>query len=399
MAELRKDYLDIEDLMKDMIELSEKGIAMTQTEIISALDQFDMKDDDIDQFYNWLNSKNIVLISENGSEDVSDDDLFPDEEEEEDDNEKEIVIDYQKASKYHGLKDLVKVYLRDIGKVPLLKAEDEIDLAKKMELGLYHPEDPILVQEGKEARDRLIEANLRLVVSIAKKYTGRGMHFLDLIQEGNKGLIKAVDKFDYTLGNKFSTYATWWIRQAITRALADLGNIIRKPVHMVEEYKKLKKVQRELAQRNKAEPNAEEIAEEMNCRFDKTTYTADRIDEIMTYFRDTTSLDAPKREDDDTPFEDFVEDKNSLTPEEEVRNTWRREEIDWLLSTLTEREERILRLRFGLTKDKKTHTLEEVGKELNVTRERVRQIEASALRKLRRFGRYDRFMALKDDLE
>ena len=270
-----------------------------------------------------------------------------------------------------SLDDPVKVYLREIGRVPLLSSEEEIELAVK-------------ITEGDEyAKQRLTEANLRLVVSIAKKYVGRGMYFLDLIQEGNVGLIKAVDKFDYTKGFKFSTYATWWIRQAITRAIADQARTIRIPVHMVETINRLKKVQSQLLHENGYEPSEELIAEKMEL-------PVERVREIMRIAQEPVSMETPIGPEEDSRLMDFIRDEDALAPDEAALKTITNEDIDSVLHTLTPREESVIRLRFGL-KDGRCHTLEEVGTEFNVTRERIRQIEAKALRKLRHPVRSNKF--------
>ena len=262
-----------------------------------------------------------------------------------------------------GLDDPVRMYLKEIGKVPLLSADEEIEYAKRMEEG------------DEEAKKRLAEANLRLVVSIAKRYVGRGMQFLDLIQEGNLGLIKAVEKYDYRKGFKFSTYATWWIRQAITRAIADQARTIRIPVHMVETINKLVRVQRQLLQELGREPSPEEIAEEMDI-------PVERVREILKISQEPVSLETPIGEEEDSHLGDFIQDENVPVPADAAAFTLLKEQLDEVLGTLTEREQKVLRLRFGLD-DSRARTLEEVGKEFNVTRERIRQIEAKALRKLR----------------
>lgn len=270
-----------------------------------------------------------------------------------------------------SLDDPVKVYLREIGRVPLLSSEDEIELAIK-------------INDGDErAKQRLTEANLRLVVSIAKKYVGRGMYFLDLIQEGNVGLIKAVDKFDYTKGFKFSTYATWWIRQAITRAIADQARTIRIPVHMVETINRLKKIQSQLLHENGYEPSEELIAEKMGM-------PVERIREIMRVAQEPVSMETPIGPEEDSRLMDFIKDDDALAPDEAALKTITNEDIDAVLKTLTPREEAVIRLRFGLY-DGRCHTLEEVGSEFDVTRERIRQIEAKALRKLRHPVRSNKF--------
>ncbi len=270
-----------------------------------------------------------------------------------------------------SLDDPVKVYLREIGRVPLLSSEEEIELAVKISEGNQH------------AKQRLTEANLRLVVSIAKKYVGRGMYFLDLIQEGNVGLIKAVDKFDHTKGFKFSTYATWWIRQAITRAIADQARTIRIPVHMVETINRLKKVQSQLLHENGFEPSEELIAEKMEL-------PVERVREIMRVAQEPVSMETPIGPEEDSRLMDFIRDEEALAPDEAALKTITNEDIDGVLKTLTPREEAVIRLRFGLL-DGRCHTLEEVGSEFNVTRERIRQIEAKALRKLRHPVRSNKF--------
>ena len=270
-----------------------------------------------------------------------------------------------------SLDDPVKVYLREIGRVPLLSSEEEIELAVKISEGSQY------------AKQRLTEANLRLVVSIAKKYVGRGMYFLDLIQEGNVGLIKAVDKFDYTKGFKFSTYATWWIRQAITRAIADQARTIRIPVHMVETINRLKKIQSQLLHENGSEPNEELIAEKMDL-------PVERVREIMRVAQEPVSMETPIGPEEDSRLMDFIRDEDALAPDEAALKTITNEDIDGVLKTLTPREEAVIRLRFGLM-DGRCHTLEEVGSEFNVTRERIRQIEAKALRKLRHPVRSNKF--------
>ena len=285
-------------------------------------------------------------------------------------DEEEIDVEHMDISVPEGvsLEDPVRMYLKEIGKVPLLSAEEETELAKRIEDG------------DEAAKQKLAEANLRLVVSIAKRYVGRGMLFLDLIQEGNLGLIKAVEKFDYRKGYKFSTYATWWIRQAITRAIADQARTIRIPVHMVETINKLIRVSRQLLQNLGREPSPEEIAEEMDV-------SVDRVREILKISKEPVSLETPIGEEEDSPLGDFIQDDNMPVPSEAAAFTLLKEELDKVLETLTERERKVLRLRFGLD-DGRARTLEEVGREFNVTRERIRQIEAKALRKLRHPSRY-----------
>ena len=378
---LKKKYNDLEDLKADLEELNKQGVDIVQADVVSALDHFEMSDDEIDQFYDWLSSVNIDLIDESDQEeDLDDDDYLASEDlddDEDEDSEKNIVINYEQASTYTKVNDPVKMYLKEIGRVPLLKADEEVRIAKRIERGIENPDDPKLVADGTEAKNELISANLRLVVAIAKKYTGRGMLFLDLIQEGNMGLIKAVDKFDYTKGFKFSTYATWWIRQASTRAIADQARTIRIPVHMVETINKMTRIQRQLVQEFGRDPSAEEIASRMGGGM-----SADKVREIQKIALDPVSLETPIGEEDDSHLGDFIEDKDAMSPDQYANNELLKDEIDLILSSLTEREEKVIRLRFGL-EDGRTRTLEEVGKEFDVTRERIRQIEAKALRKLK----------------
>jgi RNA polymerase primary sigma factor len=329
---------------------------------------------DADQFekiLDFLEVNNIDVLRITEDEDDVDDDIILDEED-------EVEVEKIDLSIPDGvsIEDPVRMYLKEIGKVPLLSAEEEIELAKRMELG------------DVEAKKRLAEANLRLVVSIAKRYVGRGMLFLDLIQEGNLGLIKAVEKFDYRKGYKFSTYATWWIRQAITRAIADQARTIRIPVHMVETINKLIRVSRQLLQELGREPTPEEIAAEMNM-------PVERVREILKISQEPVSLETPIGEEEDSHLGDFIQDDNVPVPADAAAFTLLKEQLQEVLETLTEREQKVLTLRFGL-EDGRARTLEEVGKEFNVTRERIRQIEAKALRKLRHPSRSRK---LKDYLE
>ena len=327
------------------------------------------------------NGIDVLRMEDTGREDevllLSDDD----EASIEDDADAEIDVEKIDLSVPEGvsIEDPVRMYLKEIGKVPLLTAEEEIELSKQMELG---------GEEGKRAQQRLAEANLRLVVSIAKRYVGRGMLFLDLIQEGNLGLIKAVEKYDYRKGFKFSTYATWWIRQAITRAIADQARTIRIPVHMVETINKLIRVSRQLLQELGREPTPEEIAEEMGM-------SVERVREILKISQEPVSLETPIGEEEDSHLGDFIQDDNVPVPADAAAFTLLKEQLVEVLGTLTEREQKVLRLRFGLD-DGRARTLEEVGKEFNVTRERIRQIEAKALRKLRHPSRSRK---LKDYLD
>ncbi|MBQ5553868.1 MAG: sigma-70 family RNA polymerase sigma factor, partial [Erysipelotrichaceae bacterium] len=357
---LKKKYNDIEDLKNDLVELNKQGVDIVQSDVVNALDRFEMSDDEIDQFYDWLSGVNIDLIDESeDEEDLEDDEYLASEdndEDEDEDSEKNIVINYEQASAYTKVNDPVKMYLKEIGRVPLLKADEEVLIAKRIEKGINNPDDAAAVQDGVDAKNELISANLRLVVAIAKKYTGRGMLFLDLIQEGNMGLIKAVDKFDYTKGFKFSTYATWWIRQAITRAIADQARTIRIPVHMVETINKMTRIQRQLVQELGRDPSAEEIATRMGSGM-----TAEKVREIQKIALDPVSLETPIGEEDDSHLGDFIEDKDAMSPDQYANNELLKDEIDLILSTLTDREEKVIRLRFGL-EDGRTRTLEEVGK-------------------------------------
>ena len=331
----------------------------------------------MDKIFDFLEASgvDVLRITENSADDLMlDDDMDIDGL----DDEEEVELDKIDLSVPEGvsIEDPVRMYLKEIGKVPLLSAEEEIELAKKMEQG------------DENAKKRLAEANLRLVVSIAKRYVGRGMLFLDLIQEGNLGLIKAVEKFDYRKGYKFSTYATWWIRQAITRAIADQARTIRIPVHMVETINKLIRVSRQLLQELGREPTPEEIAEEMDM-------PVDRVREILKISQEPVSLETPIGEEEDSHLGDFIQDDNVPVPADAAAFTLLKEQLVEVLGTLTEREQKVLRLRFGLD-DGRARTLEEVGKEFNVTRERIRQIEAKALRRLRHPSRSRK---LKDYLD
>ena len=353
-------------LEKLLVMAKSKKSVIEDTEIIDAFKdkQEFLTDDNMIRVIDFFerNKVDVLTITED------DDDVEPDDLLFELDDEEEIDMEQIDLSVPEGvsIEDPVRMYLKDIGKVPLLTAEEEIELAKKMEDG---------GEEGEEAKKKLAEANLRLVVSIAKRYVGRGMLFLDLIQEGNLGLIKAVEKFDYTKGYKFSTYATWWIRQAITRAIADQARTIRIPVHMVETINKLIRVSRQLLQELGREPTPDEIAEEMNL-------PVDRVREILKISQEPVSLETPIGEEEDSHLGDFIQDENVPVPAEAAAFTLLKEQLVEVLGTLTEREQKVLRLRFGLD-DGRARTLEEVGREFSVTRERIRQIEAKALRKLR----------------
>lgn len=357
-------------------EAKKKKNVLEYQEVMNYFGQEPPAANQLDRLFEFLDQNKVDVIRM-GTEDELDPDLFI-EEEMELDEEEEIDMEHLDLSVPEGvsLEDPVRMYLKEIGKIPLLGMEDEVELAKKMELG-----DP-------EARKRLAESNLRLVVSIAKRYVGRGMQFLDLIQEGNLGLIKAVEKFDYTKGYKFSTYATWWIRQAITRAIADQARTIRIPVHMVETINRLVRTSRQLLQELGREPTTEEIAARLDL-------PVERGSEIMKMSQEPVSLETPIGEEEDSHLGDFIQDDNVLVPQDAAAFTLLHEQLMEVLLTLTEREQKVLRLRFGLD-DGRPRTLEEVGKQFNVTRERIRQIEAKALRKLRHPSRSKK---LKDYLD
>ncbi|MFC0216306.1 RNA polymerase sigma factor RpoD [Paenibacillus chartarius] len=362
--------LTLDQVKEQLIEQGKKRSSLTYKDIMEKLAPFDQDPEQIDEFFEQLSEMGIDVGNESDEEDGPQ--FNPDEAEHDEFNfDDDLTLP-------PGIKinDPVRMYLKEIGRVPLLSAEDEIDLAKRIEAG------------DEEAKRRLAEANLRLVVSIAKRYVGRGMLFLDLIQEGNMGLIKAVEKFDHDKGFKFSTYATWWIRQAITRAIADQARTIRIPVHMVETINKLIRVSRQLLQELGREPTPEEIAKEMDL-------STDKVREIMKIAQEPVSLETPIGEEDDSHLGDFIEDQEALAPSDAAAYELLKEQLEDVLDTLTEREENVLRLRFGLD-DGRTRTLEEVGKVFGVTRERIRQIEAKALRKLRHPSRSKR---LKDFLE
>ena len=344
----------LNDILTGIINNYGKKGSITTNQLCDIMEKFDTNPTQIDYVYKSLNDAGIQIVDE----EQRDRELF------------------EQALSDIGLDDPVKMYLKDIGRVPLLSAEEEVELAKRMQ------------EDDAAAKKRLSEANLRLVVSIAKRYVGRGMLFLDLIQEGNLGLMKAVEKFDYQKGFKFSTYATWWIRQSITRAIADQARTIRIPVHMVETINKLTRVQRVLLQELGREPTPEEIAEKMGV-------TEERVREIQKIAQDPVSLETPIGEEEDSHLGDFIEDEKTVTPSDSVATTMLKEQLLGVLDTLTPREEKVLRLRYGID-DGKPRTLEEVGKEFNVTRERIRQIEAKALRKLRHPSRSKK---LKDFLE
>lgn len=357
------------DAVKKLIAKGKKEGILSYKEIIDSLEEISLDSDQIDEIYQNLEDMGIEITGD------KDEDILLEKDEIDKDDEEEVKEDLS-VPKGINVDDPVRMYLKEIGKIPLLTGNEEIELAQRMEDG-----DEI-------AKKKLAEANLRLVVSIAKRYVGRGMLFLDLIQEGNLGLMKAVEKFDYKKGYKFSTYATWWIRQAITRAIADQARTIRIPVHMVETINKLVRVQRQLVQELGRDPSPEEIGEEMGLE-------VERVREIMKIAQEPVSLETPIGEEEDSHLGDFIPDDDVIAPADAATFTMLREQLIEVLDTLTPREQKVLRLRFGLD-DGRARTLEEVGKEFEVTRERIRQIEAKALRKLRHPSRSKK---LKDFLE
>lgn len=361
-----------DEKLKQLLAIAKKKRNVLEyQEIVDYFSDLTLGEEQFDKILETLEQNSIDVLRITDDDEVDDEEIILTDED-------EVDVENIDLSVPDGIsiEDPVRMYLKEIGKVPLLSAEEEIELAKKMELG------------DQEAKKRLAEANLRLVVSIAKRYVGRGMLFLDLIQEGNLGLIKAVEKFDYRKGYKFSTYATWWIRQAITRAIADQARTIRIPVHMVETINKLIRVSRQLLQELGREPTPEEIAEEMSL-------PVERVREILKISQEPVSLETPIGEEEDSHLGDFIQDDNVPVPADAAAFTLLKEQLVEVLGTLTEREQKVLRLRFGLD-DGRARTLEEVGKEFNVTRERIRQIEAKALRKLRHPSRSRK---LKDYLD
>ena len=382
------------DIFEELLSIASDNDGMIEYSKFTGIDGFsELTEDDIEEIKEYLDKENIELLKEDAIEreghstDSDNEDLDDDEDEDIEDIDEDFDDDENEDSlskvknlavdiKGINVDDPVKMYLKEIGKISLLTAEEEVELAQRMENGDVF------------AKRRLAEANLRLVVSIAKRYVGRGMQFLDLIQEGNLGLMKAVEKFDYTRGFKFSTYATWWIRQAITRAIADQARTIRIPVHMVETINKLVRIERQLIQALGRDPTNEEIAKEMGIDVEK-------VREVRKIAQEPVSLETPIGEEEDSHLGDFIEDETAVAPDEAANFTMLREQLDEILSTLNHRERKVLELRFGLT-DGTPRTLEEVGKEFNVTRERIRQIEAKALRKLKHPSRSQK---LRDFLE
>ena len=358
---------DKKTVIKDLLELGKSKGQLSTKEILDALGELDFDPEQIEKFYDTLESQGVEIVEDFDDITIDDEELAKAE---------GIELEPGMGADGVAIDDPVKVYLKEIGRVPLLTPDEEVDLAVRISNG------------DEAAKKRLSEANLRLVVSIAKRYLGRGMQFLDLIQEGNLGLIKAVEKFDYTKGFKFSTYATWWIRQAITRAIADQARTIRIPVHMVETINKVKKVSSQLLHANGREPSAEEVAEELDMPVDK-------VREIMRVAQEPVSLETPIGEEEDSHLGDFIPDDDAPAPADAASHTLLKETLSSVLDSLTPREEKVLRLRFGL-EDGRSRTLEEVGKEFNVTRERIRQIEAKALRMLRHPSRSKK---LKDFLD
>ena len=377
-TELEKKQADdgqefAQKLAKLLEEARKKKNVLEDREILDFFKGEQLDAEKMDRIYDFLEANKVDVLSLSGEEELEPDLFLEDEGDGEEIDMENIDLSVPEGV---GTEDPVRMYLKEIGKVPLLTSDEEIELAKRIELG------------DEEAKQRLAEANLRLVVSIAKRYVGRGMQFLDLIQEGNLGLIKAVEKFDYKKGYKFSTYATWWIRQAITRAIADQARTIRIPVHMVETINRVIRTSRQLLQELGREPSPEEIAEEMNM-------PVDRVREIMKISQEPVSLETPIGEEEDSHLGDFIQDDHVAVPADAAAYTLLHEQLMEVLDTLTEREQKVLKLRFGLV-DGRPRTLEEVGKEFNVTRERIRQIEAKALRKLRHPSRSKK---LKDYLD
>ena len=375
LSEKERQELTLQHIQQ-LIKTGQKKGSLTYTEIMNVMEEDDLTPDQIDKMYEVFADKGIDIIGE-------DDQMTMDDELDDDDTEKvpEIHMDLS-IPEGINIDDPVRMYLKEIGRVPLLSAEEEITLAKTIERGNSPDATEEEIKAGSIAKKKLTDANLRLVVSIAKRYVGRGMLFMDLIQEGNLGLLKAVDKFDYSKGYKFSTYATWWIRQAITRAIADQARTIRIPVHMVETINKLIRISRQLLQDKGREPLPEEIAEKMDI-------SVERVREIMKIAQEPVSLETPIGEEEDSHLGDFIEDQEAVAPDDAASFILLKEQIEDVFSCLTDRERKVLYLRFGL-KDGRPRTLEEVGQHFNVTRERIRQIEGKALSKLRNWGKREK---------
>ena len=384
---------ELEEIKQQLLKAAhENQNTIDQGEVFDALERFNISDDDMQKIVEFFEANNVKVLSDDAEDSIDDID-FDANSQSDDFLDDEMMIDGEDVPSEEELSDLsslvsgdvkvndsVKIYLKEIGKFPLLNAQQEIDLAKR------------ILNGDEYAKQQLINSNLRLVISIAKRYSGRGMPFLDLIQEGNIGLIKAVDKFDYTKGFKFSTYATWWIRQAITRAIADQARTIRIPVHMVETINKITRYKRSLIQELGREPTAQEISDRMDPA---SRLSPERIREIEKIALDPVSLETPIGEEDDSHLGDFIEDKETQSPSEFTTKSLLKDELYSVMKDLTDREERVLRLRYGLD-DGRPRTLEEVGKEFGVTRERIRQIEAKAIRKLRHPVRSKRFGDYRD---
>ncbi len=362
MDEMQKS-VQLHEKLQQLLERAKQEKRLASKDLIDALDAIDADEQQTDLIYDALENAGVVIDVSDVVEMLSKpDDMLPSEEDLEL-VEEEKLIDTEEMSEVMSVNDPVRMYLKEIGKIPLLSSEEELEVAKK------------LAEGDEKAHNTMVEANLRLVVSIAKRYVGRGLQFLDLIQEGNLGLIKAVDKFDYTKGYKFSTYATWWIRQSISRAIADHARTIRIPVHMVETINRVSRVSHDLTQDLGRDPTAGEIA-------DKLSMSTEKVEEIMRMSQDPISLETPVGEEDDSHLGDFIQDEDASEPADAAAYAMLCEQLSGVLKTLTPREEKVLRLRYGL-EDGRMHTLEEVGDEFEVTRERIRQIEAKALRKLR----------------
>ncbi len=409
-----EDLVSLDTLKKQLLEEAKKRGYLNLDDVFDATRRLDLSEDDLEGMIEYFRASGIQIESDDdeseaepegpSAEDLdsemdlesemdADEDEIVEEDSTLDDEEKEVaaITDLSKISIGEvKVNDSVKMYLKEIGKVELLSAKEETELAKAIVAGNAPGATEWEIEEGQRAKDHLINANLRLVIAIAKHYVGRGMHFLDLIQEGNMGLIKAVEKFDYTKGFKFSTYATWWIRQAITRAIADQARTIRIPVHMVETINKMTRVQRQLVQELGRDPTPEEISDKMDG-----SLSPERIREIQRIALEPVSLETPIGEEDDSHLGDFLEDKEAQSPEEYTTKSLLKDELYEIMKDLTDREERVLRLRYGLD-DNRPRTLEEVGREFGVTRERIRQIEAKAIRKLRHPTRAKRLGDYRD---